>query len=185
MRGFYQNIYALIEAIEDCLEKRRIMPCLVLLYTGLDVVASLERAHDEGTRVAFTRWVDSYLLNRHSLGCTALELYAARCGILHTFTAESDLSRADKTREIVYAWGNQKKEDLQEAIRLTNRDWVALHVRDLIDAFREALLLYVEEIEKDPGRQQLVERRAGVWFTNMSPELLHKFLALKRSETAT
>ncbi len=178
-------MYALIEAVEDCLEKRRVMPSLVLLYTAIDVVASLERRHDEGTRASFTRWVDSYLLNRRSLGCTPLELYAARCGVLHTFTAESDLSRAGKTREVVYAWGNQKKEDLQEAIRLTNRDWVALHVGDLIDAFREALLLYVEEIEKDPGRQKLVEKRAGVWLTNMNPELLHKFLALKRSETAT
>ena len=32
MEAFDQNTYALIEAIEECLEKRRLMPCLVLLY---------------------------------------------------------------------------------------------------------------------------------------------------------
>jgi hypothetical protein len=43
MIAFEENLIALLESIEDCLTKRRILPCLMLLYSGIDVVASLER----------------------------------------------------------------------------------------------------------------------------------------------
>jgi hypothetical protein len=62
MKGLYQNMFAVLEAIDDCLENRRHMPALVLLYSAIDAVASLERQPGEGTKAAFTRWVDAHML---------------------------------------------------------------------------------------------------------------------------
>ena len=186
MGSFYDNTIALVEAIEDCLDKRRILPCLALLYTGIDVVASLERGQHEGTKASFTRWVEAYLLKARSLRCTALELYAARCGIIHSFTADSDLFQKGKVRQIHYAWGNAKAGDLQDVGRLIGRhQYVAVHVRDLIDAFRHGLAAYVEDVRRDPRRQHAVEKRAGLWFTNVGQGLVKVLLATRSQRDAT
>jgi len=93
----------LFGAINSCEANKFVLPALMLIYSGIDILASLERRKGEGTKASFTRWVDEYLLKAVSLPCTSLELYAARCGILHTLTPESDLSRKGKAREVGYA----------------------------------------------------------------------------------
>ena len=57
MIAFEENLIALLKSIEECLAKGRILPCLMLLYAGIDVVASLE-AGRAGPR-AFRRWVNT------------------------------------------------------------------------------------------------------------------------------
>jgi hypothetical protein len=42
--AFYQNVIEQFDAIEDCLAKRRVIPCLSLAYSTLDVFA-LAGAH--------------------------------------------------------------------------------------------------------------------------------------------
>ena len=39
-------------------------------------------------------------------GVSGLDLYAARCGVLHTYTMDSRLSTEGKAKRILYAWGN-------------------------------------------------------------------------------
>ena len=63
------NIESLVGAIDDCMTQGRLLPCLSLLYTGIDVVASLERQPNEGTGSAFTRWADLYMVQRRALAC--------------------------------------------------------------------------------------------------------------------
>src|SRR5438045_609045 len=86
-----KNLIALVESMEDCMAKGRLLPCLVLLYAAIDIVASLESGKASGS--AFMAWSDKYLLQGTSLPCTASDLYGARCGILHTLSAESNMSR--------------------------------------------------------------------------------------------
>lgn len=186
MEGFYQNTFALIETIEDSLEKRRLIPCLALLYTGIDVVSSLERRAGEGTKAAFARWAESYLLKARVLPCTALELFAARCGILHTFTSDSDLFQKGQVRQIFYAWGNANADEFQESADILKRtDCVAVHVRDLIDAFRHGLATYVDELSQDEARQGVASKQAGMWFVNMDPKLIRQFVELHQDKSAT
>jgi hypothetical protein len=184
MEAFYQNTYALIEAIEECLEKRRLMPCLVLLYTGIDVFSSLERHRGEATKRAFTAWADSYLLKARPLPCTALELYAARCGVLHTFASDSDLFQKGQVRQIFYAWGTADENELQECAAILQRtDCVAVHLRDLIDAFRDGLAAYLDELSQDEARQQVASKQAGMWLMNADPQLVQRLIELHRGRS--
>lgn len=186
IEGFYQDTRQLIESIEDCFEKRRLLPCLTLLYAGIDIFASLECQPHEGIQAAFVRWADRYLLKAHSLPCTALEIYAARCGIIHTFTADSDLSRKGQVRKIFYAWGTARAEDLQETSNILNRsDCVAVHIRDIIDAFRCGLADYLDEVAREPERQQIVERRAGLWFVQIDQDIVKKIVEFYKNDSAT
>ena len=175
--SFYRNTVALIETIEECLEKRRLLPCLILLYTGIDVMASLERRTGEGTGAAFVRWVDRYMLDAHPLPCASAELYAARCGILHALSADSDLSRQGKARKVFYAWGTAKPEALVQAASILGcDDVVVLQIRDLIDSFRHGLADYVQELSADVQRQDAVAQHAGQWFVNMEPQFVEQFI---------
>jgi len=182
--GFYQNTHALIETIEDSLEKARLIPCLALLYTGIDVVSSLESRRGESTKRAFTKWADAYLLNARALPCTALELYAARCGILHTFGADSHLFQKGQVRQIFYAWGNADATKLQESADILKRtDCVAVHVRDLIDAFRHGLAAYLDELSHDEARQRIASNRTDMWLINIGPQPVLRLLEVFRRKS--
>jgi hypothetical protein len=77
---------------------------LVLLYSGMDAMAfmSLPAGRDSVTRKEYVAWAEKYIRFSSAVQVTGLELYAARCGVLHTFTPDSDLSRDNKVRRIVY-----------------------------------------------------------------------------------
>src|SRR4051812_8319969 len=117
LETFRHNTDQLVFGIHHCLRLKLILPALILLYTGFDVMGSVESQPGEGTRASFTRWVEKYVLVQGTLPCTALDLYAARCGVLHTFTAEADLVANQKARRIIYAWGTGNQDDLQTAVQ--------------------------------------------------------------------
>jgi hypothetical protein len=171
------NIGALIEAIDVAVDQKRVLPALMLIYAGIDVAGSLERRSNEGTRASFVRWVDQYLIPAGSLSCTALELYGARCGILHSFSANSDLYRDGRVRRVVYAWGDAKVVDAESAIRRLERtDCVAIHLTDLRDAFQAGLLAYFEAIAADELRLQTAVVNAGEWLVHVDQGVVQEFL---------
>ena len=53
-----KNLIALVESMEDCMAKGRLLPCLVLFYSAIDIVASLESGKASGS--AFMAWSDKY-----------------------------------------------------------------------------------------------------------------------------
>jgi len=170
-----QNIEELVQTIDDCLERDRFLPCLSLLYTGIDVIASLERQPTEKVRQSFARWADRYMVQQTGLHVTALELYGARCGVLHTFTAESDLHAHGQVRQVFYAWGSARPEALQRTIDTLGRPAIAVHVRDLVEAFRRGVAAYLDELTSDVQRQQGIAPQAGLWFRKTHPGLVDAF----------
>jgi hypothetical protein len=177
MLGFYQNAIEQLESIEDCLNKDRVLSSLCLLYSLIDVTASLERGPNEG-KSAFVRWVDRYMLRKRPLPCTALELYAARCGILHSFTPDSNLSRKGKARNIVYAFGPAKLEDLAKTGKRLGRADASVHIKDLVESFRAGLDEYLGEIVHDPERLRMIEQSESLWFTRLDRATVARFLRL-------
>ena len=175
-----QNLVEHLDAIEDCLQKRRILSCLCLLYSGIDVIASLETG--KSTKSTFLRWVEGNMLKARPMPCTALELYAARCGILHTFTADSDLSRKQGVCRIIYAWGNARNEDLSKVVKALGGAEVAIHVRELIDSFAAGLLLYLEGVVQNPDRLRRIEKSTDLWFSHLDQDSVANFLNIATSE---
>jgi hypothetical protein len=172
-------MFDLFESIEDCFAKNRILPCLALVYSGIDVVASLEAKPNEKVKAYFVKWVESYLLKAGSLKCSGIELYAARCGIVHTFTSRSDFSKKGKARSIYYAWGNAEVSDFERASTILGRsDVVMIHVRDLIDTFRQAVVNFLDDIEAQPHREQKIESALGHWFMDLNPKEIKTLINL-------
>jgi len=82
----YENLMSLGRGVDVCLYNKLIGPALTLIYTGIDTVGWLDSNNPCATRDSFMGWTNRYLLSSNRLACTAIDLYAARCGLLHTFT---------------------------------------------------------------------------------------------------
>jgi hypothetical protein len=173
------NLEGLQKAAAHLVEQKQTLPALVLIYSGMDIVAGLERQVGEGTKAAFVRWCDNYLLKAQSLACSALELYGARCGILHTYSPDSDLSKAGKVRRVFYAWGTATTESLNvSAAHLKKVDVVGLHLDDLLAAFEAGIVKWFDDVIKDPERKAKVETGAGMWFVNLPVEVMDKYIGV-------
>ena len=105
-----QNLFQLVYATENCIEKQFITPALILIYTGIDIAGWLDAESDDTpVQESFIGWAQRYLLSAKPLPCTAIELYSARCGLLHTLTPDSRLSTTGDAR-----WFNKARALLKE-----------------------------------------------------------------------
>jgi len=166
-----QNLMRLVAAIHLCAGHQLVTPTLILLYCGIDIAGWLA-TRQETTPVArrFIEWTSKYLLPGSPLKCRAVELYGARCGLVHTLTADSDLSAGGKARKIIYASGVSKVDTLQEltAFSKLEHTYVAVQLEDLIGAFAKGLEKFLGELEHNPKRAERAFVRAELLFTDMS-----------------
>jgi hypothetical protein len=183
MAALGKNLIALVESMEDCMAKGRLLPSLVVLYSAIDIVSSLESG--KASPSAFMAWSDKYLLQRTSLRCTASGLYGARCGILYTLSAESGMSRKGKAHRIQYAWGKAKIDKLERATKVLGREERSVHVRDLINAFRNGLASYMEDVMQDDKRKQKLFAGASMWLIDIDQNTIKAFLDLTKPSSAS
>jgi len=176
-----KHLKDLFTAIIHCYQNQLLMPCLVLFYAGIDVAASLEPSVAKGVGERFEKWVDRYMLNGRSLPCTAKELYAARCGVVHTFTPDSSISKAGTARVVGYAYGNAELKKLDEATAFSGRQGLQanVHLGDLIEAFHAGYETYLKEALADSARWREVMENAGAWTVYIDTALVDKYLAAK------
>jgi len=186
MEMLERHLNDLFAAIDHCYHHELLMPCLVLLYSGIDVAASLEPSTGGGVGERFEKWVDRYMLKGRSLPCTARELYAARCAVVHTFTPDSNLSKTGKARVIGYAYGNADLKKLDDATVLLRRETgqVNVHMKDLIEAFHSGYETYLKEAFADDDRRKEVMSHASIWTASIGPDKIDAYIAVKSSERA-
>jgi hypothetical protein len=161
-------VQQLILAIDLCLEKGLTAPVLALVHVGIDTMAWLGLPDDQHdvTGEDFMQWVDTYLLPESGISCSALDLYSARCGVLHSMTGESRAIRRRTAKRLFYAWGNRNAEDLQRMVDLLDEPIVAVQMETLVSAFRTAIDRFVAANERDRGLRERVGARMGKVFEN-------------------
>jgi hypothetical protein len=177
LRGTYAQ---LVDGALACLSLRLQHPCLILIYTLIDSLAwaSAEKDSTE-VRSRFEQWVSLWILD--SLPCTATELFAARCVVLHSRPGEVELTHAGQLREIAYAWGTARVDDLQYAIDQTGKtDLVAVHIDQLLDDVCNAMDKILDESTRDLSLKQRLEDAAKQYLVNTPRQLVDQFLAKSR-----
>ncbi len=114
--SFSAALSQLRDAVNDVFKSRRVLPTFLLLYTSIDILASLTRPKDSESTSSkyFKDWVAAYMLPESNLPCTAHDIWGARCGLLHTLTAESDMSRLKSARMINYIGDIHYAEEMQQ-----------------------------------------------------------------------
>jgi hypothetical protein len=141
----------MFEAAELCRQRALDVPMLVLIYTAMDTLAwALYGDNVKGVRERFTALCDTYILPGSLIESTALELYAARCSVLHTLGWESNLSNSGKARAVFYSFGNDDPTLAQAALELTNPgQFVSVRADDLLAAVQSAVTTVAVQAEGD------------------------------------
>lgn len=141
----------MFEAAELCRERALDVPMIVLIYTAMDTLAwAVYGDKIQGVRERFTSLCDDYILPDSSIQCAALELYAARCSVLHTLGWESDLSKAGKARSVFYSFGTDDPTLAQAALEMTNPGkFVSLRPDDLLVTVKRAVEVVATLASKD------------------------------------
>lgn len=92
----------LFASIAMLLEKRHERSALILLYSAIDILGALDTSSGHSTRSSFISWADKYMDPPRALGCSSLELYSARCGLLHALSSETKFTATGVARDFVY-----------------------------------------------------------------------------------
>jgi hypothetical protein len=187
MENLFKNYYQLIQAMDDCVSKRMIIPALILIYTAIDSVGWIASDNPkEGVGTRFQNWVNNWMLNNGRLTCAAEELYAARCGVLHTLTPNSTLNEKKGVRKIADAWGKARHEDLEESIHALSMGGsiASIHLDDLFLSFREGLADYIEHVFSNDEEKEKFLKKSGQHFANLEMQKVDEFLEIARNNKA-
>ncbi len=173
-----------IEKIDNALtllfENKMRMPGFIVLYSAIDIMASLDNENPKAkNRQSYTSWLSKYLLAVGQFDCTADDLYGGRCGVVHTLTADSDLNANGKARQIIYAWGKGDAAKMQELVVRTNSqaNFVCVQIEGLLQAWRDGTKNMLHELTADKPRAERILAKAARFFIDMDQDdpLLKKF----------
>jgi hypothetical protein len=152
-----------LKGIALSLENELPEQALALIYSGIDTLGLLGAAASitDATRSTFMPWCETYILPRvqsvEGDPLTAVDLYAARCGVLHTSTPASALGRKGDAREIWYQFRGRTGINMLCVLPVPA---LRLDVEVLAWAFRDGALAFLADLQKDLVRLQVADNRA-------------------------
>lgn len=144
-----------LNATQLLYENRLLGQMLVIMYSAIDTMGLLDAppSTKKATGETFQNWVRKYLLKKNNFEFNALDLWAARCAVLHTFTAESELSNSGKAKKIFYISGNTDMtlvQALTEGARsIDNGTNVPAIIEDVHLAFSSSLQNFSQNLVKN------------------------------------
>jgi len=149
---FATTIRDLIEALEDCFKKGHDFASLILFYAEMDFISSLSRpiSQADTNGGVFKAWVDRYMLPNSKLTCSSEDIWAARCGILHTLSVSSKDSRRGVATELFYTYTSGEADKLQAIADSQGRNLVIVSMPSYREAFYKGICQFLEAIKTDP-----------------------------------
>jgi hypothetical protein len=152
-----------IAAIHICMGAGFADAVLALLYSAIDTLAFLSAPAKakKAERRYFINWCNRYMVPFLHSAATGIDLYGARCGVLHTSSAASELGCEGKAREVWYRFEGRVGVNLMTN---TPRPALMLDIEALVDAFGKGSQQFVADLECDPAQRAIAQERAGQFF---------------------
>lgn len=161
--AYWQNIYELRKAPGACLRNKYWLSAVKLIYSGIDNLAWLSREHDRPKveKKDFLDFVKKYLLPGSEFICSSEELYSARCGLLHSNTSESEISRSGRARYLSYVTGLSSEEEGYEHMLPESRHrHVVVNIDKLYKAYNRSIDKLNQRISEEANFADIVYRRS-------------------------
>lgn len=136
---------------------------LTIIYSGIDSFGLLAAppAVLDANRTTFKQWSEKYILPRlqtvEGTAITALDLYAARCGVLHTSTPLSKLERDGNARQVFYQFKGKTGVNM---ILNAQQMPVRIDIEKLAMAFKEGAIEFRKDLNNDLPSLKIAEDRA-------------------------
>lgn len=175
-----EELRSLLDSYEQCfnamglmLHNRMPMPAIILLYTVIDGMSWLATLNpNTGVRKRYCKWVRDWVLPEHDFEIQAVDLYAARCGVLHTLTYESDLYAKGEARPIAYTFGSADDWVIRQAIATSPIPQCAIVDLDvLIQAVLRGGAKFLVAAFESPQLSQRVREKSGRFFMHLDKSL--------------
>jgi len=131
---------------------------VILIYSGIDTMAYLNMAEGQQdvTRDDFVQWAEEYIRFPCEEQVSGLELYGARCGMLHTHSVASRLSRRGRARQIGYMDRSVPEICYNPSV---SEDLVLVSVEALAEAFFAGVDRFLVETFADEEKARVAEQR--------------------------
>jgi hypothetical protein len=152
-----------VGAVSTLVTANQYMQALVLLYSAIDTLAWVSRSAGDVTRADFCRWVDVYMQPQSRLGCTAEDLYGARCSILHSSAAESKLSREGRVNELWYVTSPHAVTRLEAYVQKVGAQAKVVYFSSLVAAFADGIMQFSDDLAADPSQHAQCSERLKRW----------------------
>jgi hypothetical protein len=152
-----------VHAIVTCLDAELPEAGLTLIYSGIDTFGLLVALPDvlDATGDTYKQWCERYILPRiksvEGDPVTSVDLWAARCGILHTSTPLSRLEREGRAHQIWYQFLGKAGVNLIMDSKLPP---LGLDIQNLAMAFKEGGIACIKDINQDQTGFQAADARA-------------------------
>jgi hypothetical protein len=114
------------------------------------------------TRSDFFSRVAKYMQPETTIGCSAEDLYAARCGVVHSGASESRMSREGDATELWYVTAPARKSEL-EALWQGRASRPRLCTQATLSQRLPLVERFSNELETDVNREARVAARIGRW----------------------
>ncbi len=157
--GGYTPIIQILSEIDRAKDAGATTAALAMVYIGIDTMAFLACAigQRKQDRAQFIAWVDRYLRTdaASEYQYEGLDVYAGRCGLLHTYGSISDLHGKEKPpRTFGYTdTGPHRSNDADGLVLIS----IALLIHD----FRAAIKMFLGEASQSADLKQRIDSRIG------------------------
>lgn len=148
--------------IDLCLRDRLVLPSITLLYSSIDVLGFLGSDETYATRKTFIEWTEKYMDSfLKATGIQGIDLYSARCGVLHTGQAPSALVDSGTARELWYRFEGESHVNMMTN---TAKPSVLIDVEELVESFKSGIQGFISDVDANQTMQNKVEGKAERFF---------------------
>lgn len=162
LHGFCSNTQ---KSIDLLLENELQGQALIIFYSAIEALGLLdsESSNVRSTNKTFKNWAEKYLLTDQSLKFSSTDLWGARCGVLHTFMRESDLSREAKAKTLVYFSEKHPHVAAYEAatIDIGKGEIIPVRLEQLVRAFYSGMSIFKADYEIKISQDPTLDDRLG------------------------
>ncbi|WP_442287773.1 hypothetical protein [Variovorax sp. M-6] len=162
----------MFDAIAICRSQVLDIPLLVLTYTALDALAwAVYGDAMADVKDRFVKFCNDHVLLDDKILCAALDLYAARCAMLHSLGWESRLSEKGHAKAITYSFGPGQSQAIRFLEQKDPGRFVSVNGDDLVSALRSAYERIRELARSDPALLQRLQQAEGKQLAGITPGL--------------
>jgi hypothetical protein len=148
-------------AMNLLLERQLFNQALIIMYSAIDTMAWSCRDAGDADRNEFYAWCVRHM-ECDDLGITPLDLYAARCSMLHSNSVHSDSTESGTSLPLHYVFGPRSK-PLQDYAPPTAQEWIVVDLEVLFDRFETATWEFRKRAMIIPTVRDVVSRRIERW----------------------
>ena len=154
-----QPILDLMKEITTCYSNKCFTATVSLSFVLIDLMGSICMAPElvDTTKDQFIDWVDRYLkaAEGQEYQYRGIDIYAARCGLLHTYTAEAALHRKHGSI-IIFSYDDGRKHRYNPTI---DKSLAIIGIAALMHDLFGAVTSCLQELDKNVDRRKLAIQR--------------------------